>query len=166
MKKRSILALIIVLGLMLAEFVIPGLVVFFFGIGAWVTALICWLTPIGINGQLILFIAVSVVSLLALRKWLKGVFYGHVTGEQSLTEDLQDFVGERAVVTHAIAPKHPGKVELHGTDWPACSEQDIAVGTSVEIVAKKNITLTVGRWMRHGVVMTWIHPVLIQFLMV
>ncbi len=141
--KPELIWFVVGLGLMLAEFVIPGLVVFFFGIGAWVTALICWLTHIGINSQLILFIAVSVVSLLALRKWLKGVFYGHVTGEQILTEDLQDFIGERAIVTQVITPKNPGKVELHGTDWLASAEQDIATGTAVEIIAKKNITLTV-----------------------
>ena len=129
--------------LLLGEFVAPGLVIFFFGVGAWVTALLCWLTSIGVNLQLLVFLVVSVVSLLALRKWLKGVFYGHITGEQSLTEDLQDFIGERAVVTEAIAHKRPGKVELHGTDWEACADQEIAVGTAVEIIAKKNITLTV-----------------------
>lgn len=131
------------LGLLLGEFMVPGLVIFFFGIGAWVTALVCWLTHIGINLQLLVFLIVSAMSLLVLRKWLKGIFYGHVTGQQELTEDFHEFIGERAVVTQAITPKSPGKVELHGTEWPACSHQELVEGTAVKIIDKKNITLTV-----------------------
>ena len=90
-----------------------------------------------------IFIGSSVLSLVLLRSWLKGMFLGHVTAEQDLSQDLNDFIGERAVVTQAIAPKRPGKVELHGTNWTAEADAEIAAETPVEVVAKENLTLKV-----------------------
>ena len=40
------------LALMISEFAVPGLILFFFGIGALLTALLAWVTPIGIEGQI------------------------------------------------------------------------------------------------------------------
>ena len=129
--------------LLLMEFVMPGLIVAFFGMGAWVVALVCLVTEISINAQLIIFIVSSVVLLLVLRKWLKGVFFGHVKGKQELTEDMKEYVGEKVVVTEAIGPSRPGKVEFHGTNWEAEADEEIAAGSMVEIVGKENITFKV-----------------------
>ena len=134
-----------VIGLLLffAEFMIPGLILVFFGVGAWITMGVCLLTDLTINLQLGLFIASSLLSLALLRSWLKGVFMGHVSGEQDLNQDISDFIGEHAVVTQKITPKLAGKVELHGTNWVAEANEEIPEGTAVEIVSKKNITFTV-----------------------
>jgi membrane protein implicated in regulation of membrane protease activity len=129
--------------LLLAEFAIPGLVIVFFGIGAWIVAVTCLVATPSINVQLGIFIGASVLSLVLLRSWLKGLFVGHVTGQQDLTQDLNEFVGEQAVVTQAIAAHRPGKVELHGTHWTAEADGEIAEGAAVEIVAKENLTLKV-----------------------
>ncbi|MHC4750430.1 MAG: NfeD family protein [Planctomycetota bacterium] len=40
-------------------------------------------------------------------------------------------------------PKAGGKVELHGTNWVAEADEEIAEGTVVEIIAKDNLTLEV-----------------------
>ena len=141
--KPELIWFLIGLLLMLAEFAIPGLVVLFFGIGAWITAGVCLAADVSLNVQLLIFIASSVLSLACLRSWLKGMFMGHVKGKQDLTQDLQEYVGERAVVTQAIGAKRPGKVELHGTNWTAEAEADIPEGAAVEIVAKDNLTLKV-----------------------
>jgi membrane protein implicated in regulation of membrane protease activity len=129
--------------LLLAEFAIPGLIILFFGIGAWIVAVVCLLTDVSLNVQLGIFIGASVLSLVCLRSWLKGMFMGHVKGRQDLTQDLQEYVGERAVVTQAIAAKQPGKVELHGTNWTAEADGEIPEGAAVKIVAKDNLTLKV-----------------------
>jgi len=129
--------------LLLAEFAIPGLIVLFFGIGAWIVAGVCLVTDVSLNMQLGIFIGSSVLSLVCLRSWLKGMFVGHVKGKQDLTQDLDEYVGERAVVTQAIAAKRPGKVELHGTSWTAEADGEIAEGAAVEVVAKENLTLKV-----------------------
>ncbi len=129
--------------LLLAEFAIPGLIVLFFGIGAWIVAGVCLLTDVSLNVQLGIFIGASVLSLVLLRSWLKGMFVGHVRAKQDLTEDLQEFIGERVVVRVAISPKLAGKVEVHGTNWSAEADEEIAEGAVVEIVAKDNLTLKV-----------------------
>ncbi len=132
--------------LLIMEFILPGLIIAFFGVGAWIVAIICLLSDYvngSINTQLIIFIVSSVLSLLILRKWVKGVFLGHSGAKQDLTEDLKEFVGERAVVVEAITPKAGGKVEFHGTNWEARADGDIAAGAVVEIIGKDNITLKV-----------------------
>lgn len=131
------------LALLILEFAMPGLIIFFFGIGACVVAVVCLVAPISLNVQLIIFIAASVLSLLLLRKWIKGVFLGHTVSKQDLKENLEDFVGQHAVVIQRIVPKAGGKVEFHGTNWMAQADQEIAEGTVVEIIDKDNITFKV-----------------------
>jgi len=129
--------------LLLAEFIVPGLIIAFFAVGAWVVAVVCLLRPLSLNAQLGLFVASSVLSLLVARRWVKGMFDGFTTSKQDTTVDLDDFTGQRAVVTMAITPKRPGKVEFHGTHWTAEATQDIAAGAVVEITQKDNLTLKV-----------------------
>jgi membrane protein implicated in regulation of membrane protease activity len=129
--------------LLVLELSLPGLIIGFFGVGAWVVAIVCLMTDIGINTQLIIFIAASVLSLLLLRKWVKAVFLGHAGAKQDLRHDLEDFVGQQAVVKEKIVPKSGGKVEFHGSHWEAQADQEIAEGTIVEIVGKDNITFKV-----------------------
>jgi membrane protein implicated in regulation of membrane protease activity len=141
--RPEIIWFLIGLALLIMEFALPGLIIAFFGVGAWIVALICLITDIGINTQLIIFIVSSVLSLLCLRKWLKGVFLGHTVSKQNLKENLEEFIGQKAVVKEKITPKAGGKVELHGTNWIAEADEEIAEGTVVEIVGKDNITLKV-----------------------
>ena len=129
--------------LLIFEFILPGLIIAFFGVGAWVVALVCLITDVGINTQLIIFIIASVLSLLCLRKWLKGIFLGHTGSKQNLKENLDEFVEQRAVVKKKIVPKIGGKVEFHGTNWLAQADEEIAEGVMVEIISKDNITLKV-----------------------
>lgn len=129
--------------LLLMEFVMPGLIIAFFGFGACVVALVCLLTDISLNAQLIIFIGSSVLSLLCLRKWLRGIFLGHTTSKQNLKEDIKEFLGQKVVVKKKITPNIGGKVEFHGTNWRAEADEEIAAGTVVEIIGKDNLTLKV-----------------------
>ena len=141
--KPELIWFLVGLGLLLMEFVLPGLIIFFFGVGAWVVALLCLVMDVSLNTQLLIFIVTSVLSLVCLRKWLKGIFLGHTTSQQDMTQDLNEFIGEHAMVQEKITAQVPGKVELHGTLWTAQAEQDIDKGTPVEVIAKDNLTLTV-----------------------
>ncbi len=131
------------LALLILEFILPGLIIAFFGVGAWIVALVCLITDIGLNTQLIIFIIASVLSLLCLRRWLKGIFLGHAVSKQNLKENLDEFVGQKAVVKENIVPKAGGKVEFHGTNWLAQADEEIAEGAMVQIIGKDNITLKV-----------------------
>ncbi len=141
--KPELIWFLVGLVLLLLEFILPGLIVAFFGVGAWVVAIICLFIDISLNTQLLIFIICSVLSLLLLRKWLKGVFMGHVVSKQDVKENLEEFVGQRAVVKERIVPNGRGKVEFRGTDWQAEADEEIAEGTAVKIVGKENITLKV-----------------------
>jgi membrane protein implicated in regulation of membrane protease activity len=129
--------------LLILEFILPGLIIAFFGAGAWVVALVCLIIDIPLNTQLIIFIISSVLSLLCLRKWLKGIFLGHTSSKQNLKENLDEFVGQKAVVKEKIMPKSGGKVEFHGTNWLAQADEEISEGAMVQIIGKDNITLKV-----------------------
>jgi membrane protein implicated in regulation of membrane protease activity len=129
--------------LLFVEMAIPGFVIGFFALGAWIVAVVTLCRPLTLNQELALFISTSVLSLALARSWLKGVFTGFVKAEQETDADLGEFVGQRAAVTKTITAKRPGKVEFHGVPWQAVADQEIAAGAVVEIVAKDNLTLKV-----------------------
>jgi len=129
--------------LILSEFLMPGLLIIFFGFGACVVGIICFFADISINTQLIIFISTSVVSLLLLRKYLKNIFVGHVTDKQDAGENLAEYIGKKVIVKKTIDPDLGGKVEFHGTDWQARAETEIPEGTVVEIIGKDNLILKV-----------------------
>ena len=56
--------------LLLLEFMMPGLIIAFFGVGALIVALICFLTDISLNTQLLIFIVSSVLSFILIRQMI------------------------------------------------------------------------------------------------
>jgi len=141
--KPEIIWFVVGILLVLAELMVPGLVIIFFGIGACIVGAICFFAEISLNWQLVIFTVTSIVSLVLLRRSLKGMFMGHVTVKQDLTEDLKEYIGEKAVVVDKITPSLAGKVEFHGTNWNAEADEDIAEGAIVKIINKDNLTLKV-----------------------
>ena len=75
--------------LLLMEIALPGLVIFFFGIGAWVVSIACFITDISLNAQLLLFLISSIFLLLVLRHRLKPLFYGFNYSRDNMSEDMQ-----------------------------------------------------------------------------
>ncbi|MHC4497156.1 MAG: NfeD family protein, partial [Planctomycetota bacterium] len=51
--KPEIIWFLVGLALLIMEFAMPGLIIAFFGIGACIVAIVCMITDIGINTQLI-----------------------------------------------------------------------------------------------------------------
>lgn len=129
--------------LIIAEFVIPGVVTVFFGIGAWIVAVLCLFLHISVNVQLFIFIISSVFLLSVLRRKFRSLFTGRYSTSDFEIETLDEFVGQKVVVTKEITPERKGKVEFHGTDWDAEAYENLPVGTMAEIIDKNNITLVV-----------------------
>ena len=134
------------LGMFLLELVSPGFFILFFGMGAWVVALMCFFMPISLNAQLFLFIVISLLSLVLLRKWLRGILTGHVKAEQDPSKELDDFIGQKATVIESIDPRKSGKVEFHGTQWEAESHERIEKNEIVKIAGKDNLILKVKKF--------------------
>lgn len=124
----------------LLEFIVPGFILFFFGIGAWVAALCTFFVDISLNVQLLIFLGTSLLSVAMLRKYLKDRL-GMYREPRKPLED--EFVGKIAVAETPIAPGRNGKVEFKGTSWDAASADIIAAGQQVVIIETKSIILIV-----------------------
>lgn len=129
--------------LLLLELAIPGLIIIFFGIGAWITAICTKIFDIGINMQLFIFLVSSVISLALLRKYFKNKFFG---GDSTKDETFEDeFIGKFAKAETALKTGIAGKISFKGTTWSAVSDVDIEAGEQVKITGKESITLHVTR---------------------
>lgn len=127
------------LALLLAEFALPGIIIMFFGIGAWITALTTWmgLTP-NATSQNIVFAISSLVLLFVMRRRLKQIFVGTTTNDT--IED--EFTGKEARVVSEI-DSSKGKVELKGAEWNARSVETISANSLVIIERREGLTLHV-----------------------
>ena len=131
--------------LILMEFAVPGVILVFFGIGAWIVAVLVYFGLLtSLTSQLFVFSAASIALLVVLRKWVRGKFYGHVTGTQDLSHNLDEFAGHKVT---ALTDIHPGKadglVEFKGADWKASSEEQIKKGEMATIVKNEGLTLII-----------------------
>ncbi|MDA8130711.1 MAG: NfeD family protein [Elusimicrobia bacterium] len=136
----------IVLGIIIMgmELLTPGFIIVFFGLGAVLTGLLLFFLPIGVNTQLVLFAALSLVLLASFRRLAQGYFIGRVTNPNPSGAAMEIFSGETAVVIEDIVPNSPrGKVEFHGTSWNADAETQIAKGVKVAVLERRNLTLKV-----------------------
>ncbi|MCK4344327.1 MAG: NfeD family protein [Bacteroidales bacterium] len=126
---------------LLLELVVPGLVIIFFGVGAWITAICCLFLDIDINIQILIFTIFSVIALALLRNYLKRRFFKEDENQEgSLNEE---FIGKTATVESEIQPGKQGKVKFKGTQWKAISKQHIEKSSQVKIIGKESITLIV-----------------------
>ncbi|MFQ5772138.1 MAG: NfeD family protein, partial [bacterium] len=88
--KPQLIWFVVGLIFLLLEFSIPGLITLFFGIGAWIVAVICLFLDISINAQLFIFISSSVLLLVFLRKWFKTLFIGRYESNDEEIEELDE----------------------------------------------------------------------------
>lgn len=128
---------------LLLELALPGFVLAFFGIGAWIVALVLLFIDISFSFQLLIFLVSSVFLLVILRDKFKAIFIGQKKSDESEQDSLNDFFGLTAIVKEEINPPYSGKVELHGTDWVAKSDEKIEKGKLIEIVRKESTVLFV-----------------------
>ncbi|OFY64632.1 MAG: hypothetical protein A2V64_13275 [Bacteroidetes bacterium RBG_13_43_22] len=139
--RPEVIWFIIGLVLLLLELVMPGFVIFFFGVGAWITALVCLLADPGINVQVIIFAVTSVIALLVFRRIIKNKFIYSKNDKSEAVED--EFTGKEAVAVADFGPDKKGKVEFKGTNWKSESGSDIKAGQTVIIIEKDNFKLIV-----------------------
>ena len=132
---------IIGLALFLCELVVPGFFIFFFGLGAWVTAIACLIGDPGINLQIVIFAITSVLSLLGLRKIIQKKFF---YSKGNLSAEVEDeFTGKEALAISDFGGEQTGRVEFKGTTWKAESKSEIAGGQRVIIIEKDSFKLMV-----------------------
>ncbi|MEO6819432.1 MAG: NfeD family protein [Ginsengibacter sp.] len=126
--------------LFILEFIVPGLILFFFGIGAWIVAVLLLFMDLSINTQLIIFVISAILTIVLLRGWMKKILYGN----HRSTELLEDeFLGKIAIAKSTISPGKNGDVYFKGTNWQAISKDYIEPEENVEIIGNDSILLIV-----------------------
>jgi membrane protein implicated in regulation of membrane protease activity len=133
------------LALIFLELVVPGVILVFFGIGAWAAAVTTYFgLTASFQSQLLVFAVASILLLVVLRKWIKGRFYGHVGDVQDQTQNLDEFSGQSVVVLEDVIPnKMEGAVEYKGARWRAVSDEHIKNGEMAIITGVDGIILKV-----------------------
>lgn len=138
LKEPAMIWFLIGLVLIVAEFAVPGLIIIFFGLGAWASALAVLAVDLSLFLQIVIFLVVSITTLLLLRK--------RFVAAAENTPDLTDeFVGKRAEVIQKFTRGKMGQVKFKGTLWQAetASEQVLEPGDMVMIVGYESIILKV-----------------------
>lgn len=130
--------------LVLLEFLVPGLVVVFLGLGALLTGGVLYLRWITEPAALLTFFAFSSILMLATLRRLVMRFYPSDVEQVEADEDKL-LIGQRAVVVATVYPSDfSGRIRYSGTTWPARSETGaIPEGTEVVIVGRENINFVV-----------------------
>lgn len=136
----SVLWFVVGFAFFLLEFLVPGFILFFFGIAAWLVALITLFFDITINAQLIIFLVSALLTVVLFRKWVKEKL-GMLKESPKTLED--EYIGKTALAETAITPEKNGKVEFKGASWDAKSDEYITLGQKVEIIETQSILLIV-----------------------
>jgi membrane protein implicated in regulation of membrane protease activity len=120
------------IAVILAELVVPGFVIIFFGLGCWGASVMAFFSPNSYSAQVAIFVIVSVASLMTLRRVAMRVFVG--SSESQETEDFGNVpVGSRNTLDQDLEAGQVGRVRFRGTMWDAVSEDRIPAGSDAEI---------------------------------
>lgn len=138
--QAEVIWFLIGLALILLELTMPGLVLIFFGVGAWVTALVCLVFDIEINTQLFIFLGSSLLSLALLRKALKKRYMNTKEADGDIEDE---YIGQTAVALNSFTAGQTGKVSFKGSSWHAESNEAVTEGQQLKITGYKSIKLFV-----------------------
>lgn len=131
--------------LALLEFAAPGVILIFFGAGAWLVALTTWFDlTTSLQSQMLVFAASSALLIAGLRKWIRGKFSGFVSDVHDLSTNLDEFTGKSVEVRQDVDPgSSTGRVEFKGSTWSARSHEPIRKGESAVIESVDGIVLVI-----------------------
>ena len=127
--------------LIAVEFLVPGLVMVFVGLGALTVALGMHFGHVdGVLEQFITFFVGSIIYLLTLR-FLVLRFVPSASRKENIDED-EEVMGSIVELVVDINPGEFGRVEHSGSSWQARAEGDqtILKGEQVKIIGRDNIT--------------------------
>ena len=129
--------------LMLAELLMPGFVIFFFGLSAATVALVRFALgdSFTLMWQLAAFSFFSILYLALLRRLMKRLFTGD--SETSAVDFGKESVGRIGRIVEAIEPPKSGRVIVGDAEWTAVSASPISVGADVRVIAQENLTMRV-----------------------
>ncbi|WP_038035485.1 NfeD family protein [Thermopetrobacter sp. TC1] len=129
--------------LLIAEVIIPGIFLMWFGLAALFTGVIDWLIP-GLSWQIqaLAFAVLSVGLVFGVRPYI-GLELNKETDRPDLNRRLYSLIGEVTTLTRPIQNGH-GEVKIGDTLWRVTGP-DLPKGTRVKVVGvdEKRMTLSV-----------------------
>lgn len=126
------------------EALTPGFFLMFFGLGAWLVSLTIFFLPLGPQWQWLIFIVVSVVSLLIFRRKVKTFFQGRLAKNDNLDDPVarSQYLGREVLIIKETGPDQPGLAELNGTNWQARTDGPLlAPGQRARVIGLEGLTL-------------------------
>lgn len=125
--------------LILLEFLLPGLVVVFFGLAAVLVGLAAGFGLVdGLGASIALWAAGSAALVFGARQGAKRLGPGE-REHGSTDEELQAF-GEVVEVVEAVGPDRTGRIRFRGSTWPARTiEESLAPNARARIVTRENL---------------------------
>lgn len=134
--------LLLAVALMIAEALLPGSFLLWFGGGAAVTGLLLWLLPsLSWQAQWALFALVSVASIVVVRRYRDG--HPTPTSHPNLNQRGMSYVGRSFTLTEPIVDG-VGKLHVDDTSWKVAGE-NLPAGTHVRVVGVDGTALKVAR---------------------
>lgn len=117
---------------LVAELLVPGIILIFFTAGSWIVGLSILLFDIDLTTQIAVFIVSSLILLFTLRKYCIRTFKGDTPDkvDESFGESK---IGKTGIVTKTITPTIPGEIKVMGSFWRAVADCEIDEGQSVVI---------------------------------
>ena len=129
--------IIVFLILIFIELITVNLVTIWFAIGS----IAAYITTFFTNNfmiQLVVFIIVSIISLLAMKPLTKKL-----RKKEYEPTNLDRVIGKEGVVTKNISKNEYGEVKVNGSIWTATSKNAIPKGTQVKVLKIEGVKLLV-----------------------
>ncbi|MCD7809746.1 MAG: NfeD family protein [Erysipelotrichaceae bacterium] len=130
MSMAAVWTLILVVSIVI-EVMTIDLVSIWFSVGA-VVALVSHLLGLNETGQIIIFIIVSLICIIASRPIVKKYLKGNI-----VRTNLDRVIGKHCLVTETITPDQKGEVKVMGNLWSATSlnNEVITAGQYAEVLS-------------------------------
>ena len=121
--------------LMLLELLMPGFVVFFFGLAALSVGALIFLLGDSFGGtaQFVTFAILAILYILTLRRFFARLF----KGSKDSKAEVDELVGRVGTVTAAIRPPVEGRVQIGDAEWAASAQEAIDVGQVVQVQSRQ-----------------------------
>lgn len=129
------------IGLLLAaaEIAVPGFFLIWLAVAALLTGLLAWLVPLSVPLQIILFAALSIITVFTGRRYLRS---NPIEGADPKMNDRgARLVGETVIVTHAI-DGGTGRIKHGDSEWLARGP-DAQPGTRMRVAGHDGTVLIV-----------------------
>ena len=121
------------------ETMAPGAFMLWLGFAAAAVFVVVLLFDVPLLTQVTLFVVLSFISILVYRRWFRG--RGRTSDQPTLNRRANALVGRVVPLERAIV-NGLGRVQIADAFWDVAGP-DLAVGTSVRIVAVEGMTLKV-----------------------